>query len=78
MTTTALTTRGNLVLLPGVTEPARSVVAPRRPRSFWRKPWWWPMRYRMASVRSLQKRVKQLESALVVVGVALDPQCGAV
>lgn len=56
-----------------VTEPARSVVAPRRPRSFWRKPWWWPTRYRAATLRAVQKRQKQLEAALIVVGVALGP-----
>lgn len=75
MTTTALTTRGNLVLLPGVAEPARSVVAPRRHRSLWRKPWWWlPVRYRMApSAAALQKRVEQLEAALIVVGTQMVP-----
>ena len=56
-----------------VTEPARSVVAPRRPRSFWRKPWWWPTRYRMATRHALQKRVDQLEAALTVISVALGP-----
>lgn len=57
-----------------VTEPARSVVAPRRPRSYWRKPWWWPVRYR--SVTALQRRLEQVEAALIVMGTAFDPQCG--
>ena len=73
MTTTALTTRGNLCCSPA--SPARSVVAPRRHRSLWRKPWWWlPVRYRMApSAAALQKRVEQLEAALIVVGTQMVP-----
>ena len=70
MTTTALTTRGNLVLLPGVAESARSVVAPRRHRSLWRKPWWWPVRYRADALRSLQNRLDGVEAALLVMGGA--------
>jgi hypothetical protein len=71
--TTALTARGNLVLLPGVSEAARSVVAPRHPRSLWRRPWWWPARYRVTRVCSLRKRLDQLEAALVVMGVLPEP-----
>ena len=58
-----------------VTGPARSVVAPRRHRSLWRKPWWWlPARYRMApSAAALQKRMEQLEAALIVVGTQMVP-----
>jgi len=52
--------------LPGVNAPARSVVAPRRPRSFWRKPWWWPT--------SLRSRMCLLERRLGFILAALqDP-----
>ena len=57
-----------------VTGPARSVVAPRRHRSLWRKPWWWlPARYRMAPSLPLRKRLDQRESALIVMGVLPEP-----
>lgn len=60
-----------VVMLPGA---ARSVVAPRPHRSLWRKPWWWlPARYRMAPSLPLQKRLDQLESALIVMGVLPEP-----
>jgi hypothetical protein len=56
-----------------VTSPARSVVAPRRARSRWSKPWWWlPARYQQHRL-SLRKRVEQLEAALIVVGTAVGP-----
>lgn len=59
-----------VVYLPSVARPARSVVAPRRPRSFWRKPWWWPVRYRADALRSLQNRLDGVEAALLVIGGA--------
>lgn len=56
-------------------EPARMVVAPRRPRSFWRKPWWWRLaRYRMTpSAASVQKRLDGLEAALICLRVLPEP-----
>jgi hypothetical protein len=58
----------SLVLLPGAAEPARSVVAPRRPRWFWRKPWWWPTSLR-ARVAQLQKRL----SFILVTTIEVTP-----
>lgn len=57
-----LIARGNLVLLPTATE---TVVAPRRHRSYWRKPWWWrPLRYWLSpSYTSKSARIRALEKA---------------
>jgi hypothetical protein len=57
-----------VLYLPGAAEPARSVVAPRRPRSFWRKPWWWPT--------SLRSRVRLLEKRLGFIVAALQDVAG--
>jgi hypothetical protein len=75
MTATTLPTCGNLVFLPGVVGPARSIVTPRRARSFWRKPWWWRDRlyWLVPSSVSLRKRLRTVELALMARRIQPDP-----